>query len=91
MTKSSQSILHLLHTVKSTVKISSIFVVFLENTNFKEIRSAYVLRFYKAFLRVFFVGLEKLMSVLNLRKFLGPAQLDFCFQFVTLIFFRFMV
>ena len=56
MTKSSQSILHLLHTVKSTVKISSIFVVFLENTNFKEIRSAYVLRFYKAFLRDFFVG-----------------------------------
>ena len=32
--KSSASIWHLLHTVKSTVKISSIFTVFLENMNF---------------------------------------------------------
>ena len=34
MTKSSPSIWHLLHNVKSTVKISSIFVAFLENMNF---------------------------------------------------------
>ena len=34
LTKSSPSIWHLLHTVKSTVKISSIIVAFLENTNF---------------------------------------------------------
>ena len=33
--KSSLSIWHLLHSVKSTVKISSIFVAFLENMNFK--------------------------------------------------------
>ena len=33
--KSSTSIWHLLHNVKSTVKISSIFVVFSENMNFK--------------------------------------------------------
>ena len=33
--KSSPSIWHLLHSVKSTVKISSIFVAFLENMNFK--------------------------------------------------------
>ena len=32
--KSSPSIWHLLHSVKSKVKISSIFVVFLENLNF---------------------------------------------------------
>ena len=32
-TKSSPSIWHLLHSVKSTVKISSIFVAFLENMN----------------------------------------------------------
>ena len=32
--KSSPSIWHLLHNVKSTVKISSIFGAFLENTNF---------------------------------------------------------
>ena len=32
--KSSPSIWHLLHNVKSKVKISSIFVAFLENTNF---------------------------------------------------------
>ena len=35
MTKSSPSIWHLLHNVKSTVKISSICVAFLENMNFK--------------------------------------------------------
>ena len=35
MTKSSTSIWHLLHNVKSMVKISSIFVAFLENMNFK--------------------------------------------------------
>ena len=35
LTKSSPSIWHLLHNVKSTVKISSIFVAFLENMNFK--------------------------------------------------------
>ena len=35
MTKSSLSIWRLLHSVKSTVKISSIFVAFLENMNFK--------------------------------------------------------
>ena len=34
LTKSSPSIWHLLYTVKSSVKISSIFVAFLENTNF---------------------------------------------------------
>ena len=34
MKKSSQSIWHLLHKDKSTVKISSIFVAFLENMNF---------------------------------------------------------
>ena len=34
MTKSSPTIWHLLHNVKSTVKISAIFVAFLENTNF---------------------------------------------------------
>ena len=32
--KSSPSIWHLLHNVKSTVNISSIFVAFLENMNF---------------------------------------------------------
>ena len=32
--KSSPSIWHLLHNVKSTVKISSIFVAFFENMNF---------------------------------------------------------
>ena len=32
--KSSQSIWQLIHTVKLTVKISSIFVAFLENMNF---------------------------------------------------------
>ena len=32
--KSSPSIWHLLHNIKSTVKISSIFVDFLENMNF---------------------------------------------------------
>ena len=31
------SIWHLLHNVKSTVKISSIFVAFLENVNFKSL------------------------------------------------------
>ena len=36
MTKPSPSIWHLLHIVKSTVKISLIFVAFLENMNFKE-------------------------------------------------------
>ena len=35
--KSSPSIWHLLHNVKSTVKISSIFVAFLENMNFKNL------------------------------------------------------
>ena len=35
MTKSSPSIWHLLHNVKSTVKILSNFVAFLENINFK--------------------------------------------------------
>ena len=35
MTKSSPSIWNLLHNVKSTVKILSIFVAFLENMNFK--------------------------------------------------------
>ena len=35
LTKSSLSIWHLLHNVKSTVKISSIFVAFLEDMNFK--------------------------------------------------------
>ena len=34
MTKSSQSIWHYVASVKSTVKISSIFVAFLENMNF---------------------------------------------------------
>ena len=34
MTKSSPTIWHLLHNVKLTVKISSIFVAFLENMNF---------------------------------------------------------
>ena len=34
--KSSPSIWHLLHNVKLTVKISSIFVAFLENMNFKK-------------------------------------------------------
>ena len=34
--KSSPSIWRLLHSVKSTVKISSIFVLFLENKNFTE-------------------------------------------------------
>ena len=34
MTKSSQSIWHYVVSVKSTVKISSIFVAFLENMNF---------------------------------------------------------
>ena len=34
--KSSRLIWRLLHNVKSTVKISSIFVTFLENINFKE-------------------------------------------------------
>ena len=33
--KSSVSIWHLLHSVKSTVKISSIFVAFLENMNYE--------------------------------------------------------
>ena len=33
-------------------------------------------------------GLEKLRSVLNLRKISGPAHLDFFFQFVTWIFFK---
>ena len=33
--KSSLLIWHIVHIVKSTVKISSIFVAFLENTNFK--------------------------------------------------------
>ena len=33
--KSSTQTWHLLHNVKSTVKISSIFVAFLENINFK--------------------------------------------------------
>ena len=37
LTKSSPSIWHLLHTVKSTMKILSIFVAFLENMNFTEI------------------------------------------------------
>ena len=36
MTKSSLSILYLLHNVKSTVKISSNFVAFLKNINFKK-------------------------------------------------------
>ena len=35
--KSSPSIWHLLHNVKSTVKISSNFVAFLENINFKRL------------------------------------------------------
>ena len=35
MTKSSSAIFHLLHTVKSSVKILSIFVAILENVNFK--------------------------------------------------------
>ena len=34
----SHSIWHLLHNVKSTVKISSIFVAFLEHMNFIELR-----------------------------------------------------
>ena len=34
--KSLPSIWHLLHNVKSTVKISSIFVAFLENMNFSK-------------------------------------------------------
>ena len=38
LTKSSPSIWHLLHNIKSTVKISSIFVAFLENMNFKGAR-----------------------------------------------------
>ena len=36
-TKSSSSIWHLLHNVKLTVKISSNFVAFLENINFKKV------------------------------------------------------
>ena len=38
LTKSSPSIWHLLHSVKSTVKISSIFVASIENMNFKKQR-----------------------------------------------------
>ena len=34
-------------------------------------------------------GLEKLRSALNLRKISGPTHLQFFFQFVTWIFFRF--
>ena len=37
MTKSSQSIWHYVVSVKSTVKISSIFVAFLENMNFTKL------------------------------------------------------
>ena len=37
LTKSSPLIWHLLHNVKSTVKILSIFVAFLENMNFKNV------------------------------------------------------
>ena len=36
-------------------------------------------------------GLEKSSSVSNLRKISGPAHLDFFFQFITWIFFRFLV
>ena len=39
MTKSSPSIGHYVVTVKSMVKISSIFVAFLENMNFTEVLS----------------------------------------------------
>ena len=39
LTKSSLSILNLLHNTKSKVKISSIFVAFLENMNFSKIHS----------------------------------------------------
>ena len=35
--KSSPSIWHLLHNVKFTLKISSIFVAFLENMNFNKV------------------------------------------------------
>ena len=45
--KSSQSIWHLLHTVKSTVKISTIFVAFLENLNFNSKKNNKVVHAYK--------------------------------------------
>ena len=43
--KSSLSIRHWLHNVKSTVKISSIFVAFLENMNFKAVTIIFDLQF----------------------------------------------
>ena len=44
LTKSSPSIWHLLHNVKSTEKISSIFVAFLENTNLKKMTTTLALK-----------------------------------------------
>ena len=42
-TKSDETIWRLLHTVKLTVKILSIFVAFSENVNFKRTRHLYVI------------------------------------------------
>ena len=46
LTKSSPSISPLLHSVKSTVKISSIFVAFLENMNFISVEVTHLGFFY---------------------------------------------
>ena len=46
LTKSSPSIWHLQHTVKSMVKITSIFVAFLENTNFNTDRNNFENSYY---------------------------------------------
>ena len=51
MTKSSPSIWHLLHNDKSTVKISSIFVAFLETMNFSRLFRSLV--FYETVATIF--------------------------------------
>ena len=54
--KSSPSIWHLLHNVKSTVKISSIFAAFLENMNFTNNRQNFNGKYTNRYRIYFLIG-----------------------------------
>ena len=59
LTKSSPSIWHLLHSVKSTVKILPIFVSFLENMNFKRILERCGIQTSSLFVKIWLVCIDE--------------------------------
>ena len=66
LTKSSPSIWHYVVSVKSTVKISSIFVAFLENMNF-----TYLWFFFSNFRNAFITGVAKYIEEATVHSFLN--------------------